>query len=734
MNQPILVNELIQNPSTEKIERIVWVDEDRFFAYVINIEGEKEFPYAVRVKELEEALESGTLTRVPPEKDPVVRLIHEDQISERDREIRDKRYAIIDFLTQPGHFPNIFDRAYRGPLLREAETKYKATWKTCRKFLRLWWQRGMTPSALLPDYYKCGVRPEGWDPGEHKKSGRKRKYRNNGMVVSNGIKAIIRLGIATYYLNEKKVTLYNAYLQTCKDFFHQTVRYDGNGVPKPILNEEEEIISFDQFRYVYEQDRKLSVEIRKRFGKRERDLNHQPALGTSQPLDIGPGSVFQIDATVADVFLVSQYNRKWVIGRPVVYLIKDVMSRMIVGLYVGLEGPSWQGAMMALLNMASDKVKFCAEYGVEIEEKDFPCHHIPATIWADNGELKSKKAEPFILNLLTKIGHARPFQGREKGIIESTFKIYQGVVKPFVPGYINIDYKKRGGHDYRFDAKWTLREFTRVVIKMVLTYNNHLTLDNYRLDPDMAYDQINPIPIELWNWGIKRRVSTSLRVMPENIVKLNLLPRKNVSTSINGIKFKEDVFYTCNTASREEWFETGSRFKKRPLQVAYDPRDMSHIYIPSKDGRTFEKCWLTPKSERYKGLTLEDIDYYLEAERQLRDEKKHERLQHEVDLIAEIENEAEAAEREFKKQVDKAEQMAPDRVKDIKDHRKTERDTIRKKEAFKLGEPEKIYGKPAQVIPMPLPAREPEVDEDDEEDDDLTLFRNIQKEKLHGTD
>uniref|UniRef100_UPI001EF29BAA hypothetical protein n=1 Tax=Acidithiobacillus ferrooxidans TaxID=920 RepID=UPI001EF29BAA len=57
----------------------------------------------------------------------------------------------------------------------------------------------------------------------------------------------------------------------------------------------------------------------------------------------------------------------------VVYVVIDALSRMITGLYVGLEGPSWLGAMMALANAASDKKAFCRKYGISISDEDWPC-------------------------------------------------------------------------------------------------------------------------------------------------------------------------------------------------------------------------------------------------------------------------------------------------------------------------------------------------------------------------
>ena len=79
----------------------------------------------------------------------------------------------------------------------------------------------------------------------------------------------------------------------------------------------------------------------------------------------GPGDRFQIDATSADIYLVSRFNRHRIVGRPTIYVVVDVFSGMIVGLYVGFEYPSWLGAMMALVNAATDKVDWCRQYGVE---------------------------------------------------------------------------------------------------------------------------------------------------------------------------------------------------------------------------------------------------------------------------------------------------------------------------------------------------------------------------------
>ncbi|MDV2887992.1 transposase, partial [Alkalihalophilus pseudofirmus] len=87
----------------------------------------------------------------------------------------------------------------------------------------------------------------------------------------------------------------------------------------------------------------------------------------------------------------------------VIYAILDVYSRIITGLYVGLEGPSWVGAMMALDNMVADKVEFCKQYGIDITSEQWPTHHLPEIIIADRGEFEGYSVDNLINNLNIKI-------------------------------------------------------------------------------------------------------------------------------------------------------------------------------------------------------------------------------------------------------------------------------------------------------------------------------------------
>ena len=379
----LYVNDLVEwvNDIEEaKVERIVWIDENYVIAFVFDLNTNKGVPYATRISAIEEAIDEGTAIKL--KSDPWLRIVTEDNLSEKEIEIRDKIWEIIAEIVEQE--PEVYDRKIRGSLVNEAIAK--STDKIAKKTI----------------------------------------YRK-----------IFRIAISKFYNNRKGNFLTTAYELMLKDYYSEETVYDNHGVRKSVLIPPAKRPTIRQFRYWYDKEHKKDIKktVSSRRGSRAFALEHRAITGTSKQETIDPGSRYQIDATIADVYLVSKYNRNWIIGRPVVYLVIDVFSRMIAGIYVGLEGSSWLGMMMALVNAATDKVEYCAEYGIEITSEQWQVHHVPEIILGDRGELAGKNVETSINNLGIRIENAAPYRGDRKGIVERHFKTMHGKVKPFVPGY-----------------------------------------------------------------------------------------------------------------------------------------------------------------------------------------------------------------------------------------------------------------------------------------------------------
>ena len=147
----------------------------------------------------------------------------------------------------------------------------------------------------------------------------------------------------------------------------------------------ENIPSWSSFRnYFYSRNyHKQPRKTISRSGLTNYQRNECPVFGSASAWRNVPGS-YQMDATQADIYLVSRHDRSKVIGRPYIYLAVDTATQLIAGIYVGLECDE-SAVMLCLANAAQDKVEFCREHGIEIAPAKWPSQGLPHEIITDKG-------------------------------------------------------------------------------------------------------------------------------------------------------------------------------------------------------------------------------------------------------------------------------------------------------------------------------------------------------------
>lgn len=665
------VNEILHEQSYEHKYRILWIDPDNIILYVIELENPKAFPQKKLIAELKEAIVLGEWIKV--KNDEFIQVVAKDY-EKKHYESRDAAWQIIQKIVE--NEPAVYEKSTRTKLIREACEKYNISYPAIRKYLYKYWSRGKTIDALLPDYKNSGARGKDRSSND-KKRGRPSKYGIEGINIDEETKKIFRVALEKYYLTSKQNKMTDAYKYMLKEFYAKDIYYE-NGVERIVLEDENMIPSIRQFRYWYDKEYNAPEILKARRGEKRFNKDHRAVLNTSLSEVFGPGSRYQIDATIADVYLVSEVNRNWIIGRPVVYLVMDVFSRMAVGMYVGLEGPSWTGAMMALTNVVTDKKAYCAEYEIEINEDDWPSHHLPEILLADKGEFEGYNVERLVKAFNLHVENAASYRADWKGIVEKQFDLIQKKVKPLLPGYIDVDFQERGVKDYRLDAKLTLKEFTQILIKQIFQYNTKHYLKSYVRDKDLVLDDVQPIPLELWHWGIQNRTG-KLRVFPEEIVRLQLLPRATATINHKGIQFK-GISYSCERALKESWFENARMKGSWKIELAYDPRNMSHVYVVDESLGDFDECFMLEVSKRYEGLSLDEITYWRQKEKRSEKERNHGQLQKDIDYIADVEAIIKQAEKAKKSQQDNSLSKS-EQVGAIRANRKEEKERQRKIES-----------------------------------------------------
>ena len=173
-----------------------------------------------------------------------------------------------------------------------------------------------------------------------------------------------------------------------------------------------------------------------------------------------------------------------------------------------------------------------------------------------------------------------------------------------LPGKVEKDFLKRCAKDYRLESALDLYEFTSIIIRCVLQYNNYHYMEAFRKTRQMRQLHVKPIPRDIWNFGI-RYMSGGLRTMDREHVRYHLLPKGEASITRFGIHF-DGRYYSCEQAERERWFDTARTDSSWKVTAAYDPRDAGLIYISPVAGASPVECHLLDKDRIYEGTSTEE--------------------------------------------------------------------------------------------------------------------------------
>jgi len=699
----LLTNQLIEIKSEDIVFRVLWVDPLGRGYYVIDVRSTAAFPEFREALEFQELMERNEAVLSPD--DQWLAPLMDVGLPNSHKDKRDQAWEMIQPLVL--NVPDIFKPKVRGEAVAALVDAGRATKQTLYRLLRRYWQRGMVPNALLPDYPRSGARGR-----EKNVSLNRRRSGGEGNAYSAIIDAETRqifLSAIVAFKRNQQLDLRACYEQIIKDDYSDRVMNERTGrveyVPRPPYP------TLRQFRYWYEKDNDIFYNERIRRTPRVYDKDMRAILGSSTAETIGPGFRYQIDATIGDVYLVSRFDPNKIIGRPVVYIVIDVFSRMVTGLYIGLEGPSWVGAMMALANAAEPKVEYCRRFGIEIEEADWPCAAMPDRLLGDRGEMAGSMVETLIKTLRVNVENAPPYRADWKGIVEQRFKMIPDKFKAYVPGYVAPDFGERGVPDYRLVSKLDLDDFTEIFIRCVLYYNNHHLLKGYQRVPEMIADEAPPVPIELWHWGIVNR-SGFLRSFPSETVRLALLPNDEATVTAKGIRFF-GCFYSCAKALEEHWFERARQKKTWKVRVSYDPRLMNEIYLQEEGERVcFIPCALTDASADYRGKSLWEIDQLRKEDRRQVVASHPNQLSGQFSLNDAIQDVLDKAEKKTKEAQAFNTDSDNKRTKGIRVNRAAEKLANRPDEAFRFAKPEQP---PAKVLAFPrnptTDASEPDITE-----------------------
>jgi len=680
----------------EVFERILWISENREYVILIDMDEEKDtFPVGRGYEDIQLAIEvkraqivnyqtkaeTMNLDLLPPE-------------SVKKNQARNQRaWEIIQELCTDE--PDIYNPKLRGVLVSQACKKYGVSTPTINKYLKRYWRAGKNRNGIVMRYYESGGKGKEKiaKPGASKR-GRKRKITDLhpekvGINTDEDVHKIFMIAYEKFIV-EEKLPINTAFIRMIRLFFAK-LWIEEKGELKPVLPDQSELPEYNTFKYWVrkEQNKDPDEAARLLFNEKKYNLKFRPKVGSNTQMAPYPGSIFQIDATIGDIYLRSSYRHDLIIGKPVIYTVIDVCTHMFVGLYVGLEGPSYLGAMMAIHNTGSSKVDYCRRFGITITEEQWPCRHLPAQFFADRGELLSKNNVNITNGIGVDIEYAAPYRADMKPLVESYFNVLNKGAIHRLPGATSLKLRERGERDNRLDATLTLEEFTKLIIGLILKHNNHKYMENYPITQDMITQNVKPIPVHLWNWGIRK--GGALRIEEETSLHRNLLPRDKARITERGILYKR-VPYTCESAKNEGWFvRTNHPYRGKEVDIAVDPRNTSIIYIRTLTG--FEPCTMINEDHHAANKAWEEFFHIQEVLAIEHEDKfKQEQLEEDVEFDQLVATTIAIGEM----RLEDTEQAIRAQLKGIRENRREEKERNRAKESAVPHTPKDAYEEPLQ--------------------------------------
>ena len=606
MSVRLYENQVVKD-AAGRLLRILWLPPGSIDVTLINTASDGGMPFQMPRAELDGQLDASTAVALAD--DPAAATIRADSsLSAAEIEIRDRRYEyILPLIEDPERL--VLDEDLRASAIKAHFAQHGGSKQSVYTYLGLWWRAGQLANALVPAYSVSAQARKAPTPGQ-KKLGRPRYgVEGNGLTGVNVTPEMVGLMQAgRAFLNRGK-SVHQAYRETLLLNFSDQVVVDG--LRRNLVRPDHQIPSEDQF--IYHVVRKIgrgdvlkAVKGDTRFERRNR-----PRTGTTKDLADGPGGVYQIDATICDIYLRSRKYAGRLIGRPVLYIVIDVYTRMIVGFHVALSGPSWETAKLALMNAMSDKVTYCASIGKPITETQWPSRHLCRRLVIDRGtDVAGVNGGAAAKGLGYKRSRLPPYRPDWKGLVESRFDlIHEGDIK-WAPGATHG--RERGEPKHQLDAKYTLATFNVLILNFILNYNRSFQINN----PPSGYvgtDGRPPTPLDLWEFGCT--ACAAPQVADPRRVQANLMHVGSARETDKGLLFS-GLHYQSIDPEKMRMFRRVPGRRWATHEIRHDPRDVSSILLPVDGGARFETFHLTPADVDFNGWTQDEVTDFRASKRE----------------------------------------------------------------------------------------------------------------------
>ena len=273
--------------------------------------------------------------------------------------------------------------------------------------------------------------------------------------------------------------------------------------------------------------------------------------------------VVQIDHTPADIQFVEVIDDHGIfVGRPYLTIAADVATSAIIGFCLTLERPSRLSVALCLAHAICSKDNWLAERGIA---HPWVMHGRPKQIVVDSAkEFQSSTFTKGCADFGITVRTRNKGTVHRGGVVERLLGKVNTVLRS-LPGKTGRSIADRGDYSSDERASLTFAALERCIVLAIIDHNQ---TQNAR-----------KLTVPRLEW--ERRLPPMDRPTddPEQVL-LNFLPRTTRRISPQGVSlFAIDYF--------EQWLGplVARRDRLPPLDLCYDPRDISRIYVADPDTR-----------------------------------------------------------------------------------------------------------------------------------------------------
>lgn len=604
---------------TPAVDRVIWLDLEEEIIGLFEVTDPKALPRIELLEDINKGLIDGSIRLL--EEDtwlaPPIVISNTDSedaqvVGQRRLKHAKDRFKIVEdtFLVNERKY---FTAKTRGDLVRELVETKKISKPTVFEFIRLYFRRGMTVNAFITNHDKCGAPGKVRKPSK-KKRGRPPKTENRtkekpGINIDPETTAKHLISGWKIFRLKKKQSKKEAWESTLGRYFSIGYRIE-EGKSEPILPSLDTLPTLDQFIYWGTRGRNKRIDAIRGIKAKEIVLKNRESLGSARSGVSGPGELYQVDATGGLIHLVATKDRGVRIGKAIVYGTIDTYSQLITGWCVVLENASYAAMAIALARSFTCKVAECKRLGIPIIYEEWPADMVCSSVLGDKGtELMGHQSDNATASLRFEFGNTptgradwKPYIERIIGDLKQTLADVPGATK---------GPKQRQALDEAENACLTLDEFERLLVDYLLTFNHTYEVKDHPHEIHLQAEGLELTPINYWNWGRKNRSGIGKR-FPKKYVQAALLPKVKVSAQGDGLKFKR-LRYSSAKLSEAGVFLRSTGHKRERFLIAYDPRDLSEIWLINKKGEVLERCPLTQKYAHFRGISLWELESIREA-------------------------------------------------------------------------------------------------------------------------